>query len=213
MADFNFYLNRQGSRGLTGEKGDTGFSPIISVLSDTATEYILNIQNETTSFQTPNLRPPVAEGEGSYVRVNELGNWYIGEPSLATQEEVGMVQLSDIIDANDDRTAVTPNLVVDYVDSHIQDLDSNLVHKTGTETIFDSKTFDSRTYFIGGFTNQGADLWFRKSNSDTARIATTTDGIYVIPSSGKKFYYGTAEVATKQILIQFKITLILLILE
>lgn len=197
MADFNFYLNRQGSRGLTGEKGDTGFSPIISVLSDTATEYILNIQNETTSFQTPNLRPPVAEGEGSYVRVNELGNWYIGEPSLATQEEVGMVQLSDIIDANDDRTAVTPNLVVDYVDSHIQDLDSNLVHKTGTEFINGAKTFNNRTYFLDGFTNQGGDLWFRKDNSDTARIATTTGGIYVIPSSGKKFYYGTAEVATK----------------
>lgn len=207
MADFNFYLNRQGSRGLTGEKGDTGFSPIISVLSDTATEYILNIQNETTSFQTPNLRPPVAEGEGSYVRVNELGNWYIGEPSLATQEEVGMVQLSDIIDANDDRTAVTPNLVVDYVDSHIQDLDSNLVHKSGDETISGYKRFISTrgTEILNGLKTSGGitlgyggTLYFHDNRSNQiASIITDSDSINFYTTSGKTVEYNGREIATK----------------
>ena len=56
MAEFNFFLNRQGIQGRKGEKGDTGFSPTISVGTDPLDEYKLIIANESNSFETPNLR-------------------------------------------------------------------------------------------------------------------------------------------------------------
>lgn len=49
-AQFNFYLNRQGVTGRQGEKGDKGFSPVISVETDTLSEYILRITNESSYF-------------------------------------------------------------------------------------------------------------------------------------------------------------------
>lgn len=60
MANFNFYLNRQGSRGrqgVKGDKGENGYSPYIDIKSNTPTEFIMTIHNETESFDTPNLIP------------------------------------------------------------------------------------------------------------------------------------------------------------
>lgn len=60
MSNFNYYLNRQGSigrQGAKGEKGDTGYSPYIDIKSNTPTEFIMTIHNETESFDTPNLIP------------------------------------------------------------------------------------------------------------------------------------------------------------
>ena len=60
MTNFNFYLNRQGSRGrqgVKGDKGDNGYSPYIDIKSNTPTEFIMTIHNETESFDTPNLIP------------------------------------------------------------------------------------------------------------------------------------------------------------
>ena len=60
MTNFNFYLNRQGSRGrqgIKGDKGENGYSPYIDIKSNTPTEFIMTIHNETESFDTPNLIP------------------------------------------------------------------------------------------------------------------------------------------------------------
>ena len=60
MANFNFYLNRQGSigrQGVKGDKGEAGYSPYIDIKSNTPTEFIMTIHNETESFDTPNLIP------------------------------------------------------------------------------------------------------------------------------------------------------------
>ena len=60
MANFNFYLNRQGVRGrqgVKGDKGEAGYSPYIDIKSNTPTEFIMTIHNETESFDTPNLIP------------------------------------------------------------------------------------------------------------------------------------------------------------
>lgn len=60
MSNFNYYLNRQGTRGrqgAKGEKGDTGYSPYIDIKSNTPTEFIMTIHNESESFDTPNLIP------------------------------------------------------------------------------------------------------------------------------------------------------------
>lgn len=60
MANFNYYLNRQGVRGQKGEKGDKGdkgFSPYIDIKENTPAEFILTVHNEEESFDTPNLIP------------------------------------------------------------------------------------------------------------------------------------------------------------
>lgn len=60
MANFNYYLNRQGSsgrQGVKGDKGEAGYSPYIDIKSNTPTEFIMTIHNETESFDTPNLIP------------------------------------------------------------------------------------------------------------------------------------------------------------
>ena len=70
-ANFNFYLNRQGIKGRKGDKGDDGFSPLISVNTETASEYVLAIQNEDGTFLTPNLRGnTIANQGGTYIRYN-----------------------------------------------------------------------------------------------------------------------------------------------
>nr|DAH28079.1 MAG TPA: hypothetical protein [Caudoviricetes sp.] len=99
MVDFKFYLNRQGVRGQRGEKGDTGFSPIITEKTNTKEEYVLHIQNETndTSFDTPNLKEGFIPEDmgGTYVRLNrETGNQYYGNIDEATEEVAGVVKLT-----------------------------------------------------------------------------------------------------------------------
>lgn len=98
MVDFKFQLNRQGIRGQRGEKGDTGFSPLITEKTNTKEEYVLHIQNETddTSFDTPNLKEGLVPEDmgGTYVRLNrETGNQYYGDIDSATETAAGVVKL------------------------------------------------------------------------------------------------------------------------
>ena len=98
MADFHYYLNRQGTRGQRGEKGDAGFSPLITEKTNTKEEYVLHIQNETedTSFDTPNLKEGLVPEDmgGTYVRLNrETGNQYYGDIDSATETVAGVVKL------------------------------------------------------------------------------------------------------------------------
>ena len=50
MADFNFYLNRQGVKGNKGEKGETGFAPIVEGQSYSGLE-VPNAAIATVSFK------------------------------------------------------------------------------------------------------------------------------------------------------------------
>lgn len=94
--DFRFYLNRQGIQGKRGERGEQGFSPLISVKTQTANEYILTVQNEDGSFDTPNLRGnAIANNGGTYIRYNPLTQeMYTGDADYATNEQAGVVLLS-----------------------------------------------------------------------------------------------------------------------
>lgn len=94
--DFNYFLNRQGVRGKRGERGEQGFSPLISVKTQTANEYILTVQNEDGSFDTPNLRGnAIANNGGTYIRYNPLTEeMYTGDADYATNEQAGVVLLS-----------------------------------------------------------------------------------------------------------------------
>lgn len=94
--DFNYFLNRQGIQGKRGERGEQGFSPLISVKTQTANEYILTVQNEDGSFDTPNLRGnAIANNGGTYIRYNPLTEkMYTGNADYATNEQAGVVLLA-----------------------------------------------------------------------------------------------------------------------
>lgn len=60
--EYTIELNAQGPQGRQGEQGLPGFSPKISVASNTYNQYTLNIQTEDGSFVTPNLKASFPPG-------------------------------------------------------------------------------------------------------------------------------------------------------
>lgn len=131
MADFQFYLNRQGIRGLQGVKGDQGDSPIITVQTETPNEYILKITNpDGTELISPNLRGnKININEGTYVRYNtETGELYTSTADGATGELAGVVRLAtdaDITDM-DERAVVTPSQLADALSQYLVSPDGSV---------------------------------------------------------------------------------------
>lgn len=88
MADFQFYLNRQGPRGAKGpqgEKGDAGLTYVPRTGTNTPTE--TTVIFETTngqSYETPNLKYPIEDRGGNYLRLDRDENTqYYGNPNYA----------------------------------------------------------------------------------------------------------------------------------
>ena len=131
MADFNYFLNRQGVRGLQGVKGDQGDSPIITVQTETPNEYILKITNpDGTELISPNLRGnKININEGTYVRYNtETGELYTSTADGATGELAGVVRLATDVDITnmDERTAVTPSQLADALSQYLVSPDGSV---------------------------------------------------------------------------------------
>lgn len=124
-ADFNFYINRQGIQGRKGEKGDTGFSPTISVGTDTLDEYKLIIANESNSFETPNLRGNIniQDNGGTYLRYDtETKQISAQSIDAATADTLGGVRLSteaDIVEMGAG-SVVTPSDVADALPLYLE---------------------------------------------------------------------------------------------
>lgn len=133
MADFQFYLNRQGVRGAKGVKGDKGDSPIVSVNKHTANEYVLQIDNpDGTQIITPNLvgQQIVVNTAGDYVKYDRGSNQFVTvELPSATGEEEGLIRLAADADyANrDEFSAVTPYGLVKNLPSLITTSVDNLI--------------------------------------------------------------------------------------
>ena len=125
MADFNFYLNRQGIQGRKGDKGETGFSPTITVLEQTPESYKLQITNEYETIETPNLIGSfnATDNGGTYVRYDrEAKTMSLGELDSATVDKVGGIKISsdeDIQNMNTD-TAVTPEKLADALSIYLE---------------------------------------------------------------------------------------------
>ena len=131
MADFNYFLNRQGIRGLQGVKGDQGDSPIITVQTETPNEYVLKITNpDGTELISPNLRGnKININEGTYVRYNtETGELYTSTADGATGELAGVVRLATDVDITnmDERTAVTPSQLADALSQYLVSPDGSV---------------------------------------------------------------------------------------
>ena len=131
MADFNYFLNRQGIRGLQGVKGDQGDSPIITVQTETPNEYILKITNpDGTELISPNLRGnKININEGTYVRYNtDTGELYTSTADGATGELAGVVRLATDADITnmDERAVVTPSQLADALSQYLVSPDSSV---------------------------------------------------------------------------------------
>lgn len=119
MAEFKWYLNRQGVRGAKGDKGEKGFSPVITEKENTKESYVLHIQNETedTSFDTPNLKEGLVPEDlgGDYVKLNRgTGRQYYGNIDEGTNTIKGVVRFATDIEASNGEevtAAVTPDQV------------------------------------------------------------------------------------------------------
>lgn len=151
MVDFNYYLNRQGVRGRKGDKGDQGFSPVITEY-DTGNplEYVLRIQTEDGVMYTQNLRPEFVNNGGTYLRFNQSNSVFsIDAADYATtssQGEVRLANASDITNLTSTTTAVTPKDVdtiltnkgyatsISNLQSDVSDLGGDLTSLSGTVT-------------------------------------------------------------------------------
>ena len=119
MAEFRYYLNRQGVRGAKGDKGEKGFSPVITEKENTKESYVLHIQNETddTSFDTPNLKEGLVPEDlgGTYVKLNrDTGKQYYGNIDEGTNTIKGVVRFATDVEASNGEeitAAVTPDQV------------------------------------------------------------------------------------------------------
>lgn len=157
MAEFRYYLNRQGARGPQGPQGEKGFSPDISVEKDTLSEYILRITNEGGYFLTTNLREHKEDRGGTYIRYDRAtGVMYAGDAELATTDTLGVIRIAgdDDFAGKAEDAAVTPAQVQDYVTGEIDvvnqkvnTLDEATVKLDGVQTITGAKTFSSKTIF------------------------------------------------------------------
>ena len=133
MADFQFYLNRQGVRGAKGVKGDKGDSPIVSVNKHTTNEYVLQIDNpDGTQIITPNLvgQQIVVNTAGDYVKYDRNSNQFVTvELPSATGEEEGLIRLATDADytGRDEFSAVTPYGLVQHLPSLITTSADNLI--------------------------------------------------------------------------------------
>lgn len=126
-SNFNFYVNRQGVQGKRGAKGEQGFSPVISVESQTANEYILKVENEDGSFFSPNLRGNAIENNGgTYIRFNpETEQMYTGYADGATTEQAGVVRMGTYEDlVAGESEELVPNVadVHNFVQNSIGDI-------------------------------------------------------------------------------------------
>lgn len=185
MADFKFYLNRQGIRGQRGEKGDTGFSPLITEKTNTKEEYVLHIQNETddTSFDTPNLKEGLVPEDmgGTYVRLNrETGNQYYGDIDEATETTKGVVKLEP------DETVLTPTSETSVITA--EQAVQNYTKKTETQDLQNIVTVNSGDIdklqdmeYVSSVGIYGSDLTVQKSKNG---VITTNATIPLPTGSG-----------------------------
>lgn len=141
MADFKWYLNRQGIQGRKGDKGEQGFSPIISEGINDADEYTLLVTNENNTFETPNLRGNFVindDGVNSTVLYDRENNKLrTGEPVQATTEQLGAMVVAspeDFETINGNGKAVTVDNLVDNFTKIVGSSDGTVIITQDAET-------------------------------------------------------------------------------
>lgn len=105
MADFKFYLSRQGPKGepgAKGEKGDNGNTPTFSDGINTPTVYTMQIDmGDGNVFETQNLKYPMRDDGGNYLRYDRTNSTVtLSAPNVAdlhrTSGEVTLASVNDV---------------------------------------------------------------------------------------------------------------------
>lgn len=165
MANFNFYLNRQGVRGKQGEKGDKGdqgYSPYIEIKSDTPTEFIMTIHNENESFDTPNLIPQ-SIGE----KVTEL------DVRLTTAESTIVDHTAELETLNTNYSTLNRDLT--DTDSRVTDLNTKYISLQSNVSNINSEVND----LSSGKQNklvEGENITLTDNADGTTTISSTGSG-------------------------------------
>lgn len=159
MANFNFFLNRQGVSGRKGDKGEKGFSPSISIKTDTPTEFIMTIQNEFDSFDTPNIIPQAIGEEVTRLgevseqhteQISQLGTEVNALQDITDAHTSDLEELGDKVKNNQEAILSNQSTIhnlgqsVQNMESKVSDLErnqSNLVTINTAQTITGRKTF------------------------------------------------------------------------
>ena len=182
MADFRFFINRQGPRGpqgLQGEKGDPGNTFTVSEGVNTPTEYTLIFDSgDGNQFETDNLRNPIVDRGGTYVRYDRDNvTQYIGEPDMAVIDGTpGIVNLAG-------KDTVTPNAsdavayellekTVDELNAALEGLDDRLDTDEGdiSQAKSDIVGLDNRVT-----TNEGNIISLQSGKADKSTTYTKTE--------------------------------------
>ena len=178
-ANFNFYLNRSGPRGQKGEKGDQGYSPSITVNTNTADEYTLLIQNEYDNFVTDNIRPTYDDRGGTYVRIDRANNvQYFGEADVATTAQFGVAKLATEDDVavdsttDNDSNVVTAGLLKTFYAGKVA---NDIVTTTNNVTIMGQKTFATPVNFTDNVLVRGGDLKVYAMSDTSDLVAQISD--------------------------------------
>lgn len=152
--EYEIVLNEQGPQGRQGKKGDAGFTPIISVKDNTASNYTLNILTQDGQITTPNLKANLpAGGASGQVLTKNSGeqddcSWQ-NLPNATTEIE-GIARLATEADfeatedsAASDNTIVTPALF----NSEFKNKSAKFLTTNTNQDITGFKTFKTQTEF------------------------------------------------------------------
>lgn len=113
MADFKFFLNRQGPKGepgAKGDKGDNGNTPTFSDGINTPTVYTMQIDmGDGNVFETQNLKYPMRDDGGNYLRYDRTNSTVtLSAPNIADlQRTSGEVTLASVSDVENEDTQDT----------------------------------------------------------------------------------------------------------
>lgn len=184
-ADFNFYINRQGARGRQGIKGEPGFSPVVTVNTNTAEAYILNIETESGVLTTPNLKSTPLNyiaGAGNYVMYDpstqqiynsDVPDELVLRTDLATVDNPGIIQIADAEDITDSATdvAVTPKQLNDAIAGVEGKIPTDYVDLTSAQNVSGIKTFTNGLVSTGDVTlNNGRRIVLYNSSDASQRL-------------------------------------------
>lgn len=157
MADFQFFLNRQGPRGpqgLKGDKGDDGKTPVPRTGTNTPIETtVIFDTGDGNPYETPNLKYPIEDRGGNMVMLDRTDSTqYYGTPDQATDNSYGVVKLAtpeSVLDDPLDDDVVTYELfddnnqaiktVTDGLVGDITQLNTNLGNEVTNRTNADNQ--------------------------------------------------------------------------
>lgn len=186
--EYELILNEQGPQGRQGEKGNEGFSPTVTINTNTDQVYSLTITTADGQIVTPNLKAsvPGTGTAGQVLTKNSDTPYDMSFQSLpqAQDNQAGVVQLATENDLEpdsegevDSTKAVTPNLLSTYVEQEINNADDKYVTLDTEQQITGKKTFSFNDGIFANSIkeiNQGSTII--TYNQDTSNILIGSTG-------------------------------------